>query len=226
MKILLVEDDRKISASIKKGLEQESYAVDTAFDGEAGYDFALAEDYDVIILDLMLPLMDGLNVCKNLRKDGVTTPVLMLTAKTQVSDKVLGLNTGADDYLAKPFAFDELVARIRALSRRPKKSISNVLEIDDLKLDVINFSVKRANQSISLSKKEFALLEFLLKNKGQVLTKEQIIGNVWNFDADILPNTVEVYIGYLRNKIDKPFSKSQKLIKTIRGFGYKIDSDN
>ncbi len=225
MKILLVEDDHKISSSIRRGLEQESYAVDVAFNGEAGYDFALNEEYDVIILDIMLPLMDGLEVCKKLRSNKVTTPILMLTAKSQVSDKILGLDIGADDYLSKPFSFDELVARIRALSRRPKNSVNNVLEIDDLKLDQTRLGVERNGQQISLSKKEFALLEFLMKNQNRVLTKEQIISNVWNFDADILPNTVEVYIGYLRNKVDKPFKNKQKLIKTVRGFGYKIEID-
>ena len=225
MKILLVEDDHKISSSIKRGLEQESYAVDVAFNGEAGYDFALNEEYDVIILDIMLPLMDGLEVCKKLRSNKVTTPILMLTAKSQVSDKILGLDIGADDYLSKPFSFDELVARIRALSRRPKNSVNNVLEIDDLKLDQTRLGVERCGHQISLSKKEFALLEFLMKNQNRVLTKEQIISNVWNFDADILPNTVEVYIGYLRNKVDKPFKNKQKLIKTVRGFGYKIEID-
>ncbi|MBP7700599.1 response regulator transcription factor [Candidatus Woesebacteria bacterium] len=223
MRILLVEDDHKISSVVKRGLEQESFAVDTAFNGEDGYDLGLSEEYDVIILDLMLPLMDGIEVCKKLRQEKISTPILMLTAKSQISDKVFGLNVGADDYLSKPFAFDELVARIRALSRRPKKSIDNVLIIDDLKLDQNRFYVSRNDNHINLSKKEFSLLEYLMKNKNRVLTKEQIISNVWNYDADILPNTVEVYIGYLRNKIDKPFKNKLKLIKTVRGFGYKIE---
>ncbi len=223
MRILLVEDDHKISSAVKRGLEQESFAVDTAFNGEDGYDLGLSEEYDVIILDLMLPLMDGIEVCKKLRQEKISTPILMLTAKSQISDKVFGLNVGADDYLSKPFAFDELVARIRALSRRPKKSIDNVLIIDDLKLDQNRFYVSRNDNHINLSKKEFSLLEYLMKNKNRVLTKEQIISNVWNYDADILPNTVEVYIGYLRNKIDKPFKNNLKLIKTVRGFGYKIE---
>lgn len=223
MRILLVEDDHKISSAVKRGLEQESFAVDAAFNGEDGYDLGLSEEYDVIILDLMLPLMDGIEVCKKLRQEKISTPILMLTAKSQISDKVFGLNVGADDYLSKPFAFDELVARIRALSRRPKKSIDNVLIIDDLKLDQNRFYVSRNDSHINLSKKEFSLLEYLMKNKNRVLTKEQIISNVWNYDADILPNTVEVYIGYLRNKIDKPFKNKLKLIKTVRGFGYKIE---
>jgi len=225
MKILVVEDDHKISSSIKRGLEQEAFAVDTAFNGEAGFDLAVSENYDVIILDIMLPLMDGIEVCKRLRKEKISTPVLMLTAKSQVSDKILGLNTGADDYLSKPFSFDELVARIRALSRRPKATVEKILEIADFKLNQNRFTVERDGQQITLSKKEFSLLEFLMKNKNQVFTKEQIISNVWNFDADILPNTVEVYIGYLRNKIDKPFKGKQDLLKTVRGFGYKISED-
>lgn len=223
MRILLVEDDHKISSVVKRGLEQETFAVDTAFNGVDGYELGLSEDYDVIILDLMLPLMDGIEVCRKLRQEKISTPILMLTAKSQVSDKVFGLNVGADDYLSKPFAFDELVARIRALSRRPKKSINSILIIDDLKLDQSRFSVTRNDALINLSKKEFSLLEYLMKNKNRVLTKEQIINNVWNYDADILPNTVEVYIGYLRNKIDKPFKNKLKLIKTVRGFGYKIE---
>lgn len=225
MKILLVEDDHKISSSIKRGLELEAFAVDTAFNGETGYDLASTEDYDVIVLDLMLPLMDGMEVCKNLRADGVNTPVLMLTAKSQVSDKVNGLNIGADDYLAKPFSFVELVARIKALARRPKQTTTNVLTIDNLSLDLNKFEVKRDNEVVKLSKKEFALLEYLIRNKNQILKKDQIIDKVWNFDADILPNTVEVYVGYLRNKIDKPFKGQKKLIHTVRGFGYKISED-
>lgn len=225
MKILLVEDDHKISSSIKLGLEHKTFAVDTAFNGETGYDLASTEDYDVVILDLMLPLMDGMEVCKRLREDKVSTPILMLTAKSQVSDKVNGLNIGADDYLAKPFSFDELVARIKALGRRPKQTVSNVLTIDNLSVDLNKLEVLRAGETIKLSKKEFALLEHLIRNKNQILKKEQIIDKVWNFDADILPNTVEVYIGYLRNKIDKPFKGQKKLIHTVRGFGYKISED-
>lgn len=226
MKILLVEDDHKISSSIKRGLEQDALTVDSAFNGVTGFDLAFSEDYDVIILDIMLPLMSGIEVCKKLREAKIFTPILMLTAKSQVSDKILGLNLGADDYLSKPFSFDELVARIKALARRPKNSISNVFEVSDLKLNQNSYVVERAGHTINLSKKEFLLLEFLLKNKNQVLSKEQIISSVWNFDADILPNTVEVYIGYLRNKIDTPFKNKQQLIKTVRGFGYKIQENN
>lgn len=223
MKILLIEDDHRISSSVRKGLEQESFIVDVAFNGETGLDMALGNGFDVIVLDLMLPLMDGLEVCKQLRLKSNETPVLMLTAKSEISDKVTGLNIGADDYLAKPFSFDELLARVKALGRRSRNTSSEVITIGDLQLDKNTFVVKRANQQIELSKKEFLLLEFLMKNKNKTVTKDQIINKVWEFDTDILPNTVEVFIGYLRNKVDKPFKKSGLLIKTVRGFGYKIE---
>ncbi|MEW6193168.1 MAG: response regulator transcription factor [Bacillota bacterium] len=222
MRVLVVEDEHKIANSIKKGLEQEAYAVDTAYDGESGLDLALSEEYDVIILDLMLPKIGGIEICRQLRKNQVHTPILMLTAKGQVKDKVEGLNAGADDYLVKPFAFAELLARVRALTRRPRNSIGPVLTIEDLSLNTLTFEVKRADKNIELSKKEFALLEYLMRNQGRVLTKDQIINHVWNYDADVLPNTVEVYIGYLRNKIDKAFKNRPPLIRTVRGFGYKI----
>lgn len=223
MRILVVEDEHKIANSIKRGLEQESYAVDVAYDGEQGFDLAATEDYDVIVLDLMLPKVDGMDICKKLRKEeNIHTPILMLTAKGQLDDKVKGLNAGADDYLVKPFAFAELLARIRALTRRPKSSLRPVLTAEDLSLNTLTFEVKRAGKQIRLSKKEFALLEYLLRHKDKTLAKEQIINHVWNYDADVLPNTVEVYIGYLRNKIDKPFKNKNPLIQTIRGFGYKI----
>jgi len=223
MRILVVEDEHKIANSIKKGLEQETYAVDVAYDGEEGFDLASSEEYDVIILDLMLPKMDGITICKKLRtEEDVHTPILILTAKGEIEDKVDGLNSGADDYLPKPFAFAELLARIRALSRRPKQSLNTVLKIDDLTLNSSSFEVERSGSKIDLSKTEFALLEFLLRHTHKVLTKDQIINHVWEYDANILPNTVEVYIGYLRNKIDKPFTDKKSLIHTVRGFGYKI----
>lgn len=223
MRILVVEDEHKIANSIKKGLKQESYAVDVAYDGESGFDLAATEDYDVIILDLLLPKMNGIELCKKLRKEeNIHTPILILTAKGQLEDKVEGLNAGGDDYLVKPFAFAELLARIKALTRRPKQALDNVLSYDDLTLNILTFEVKRASRQIRLSKKEYALLEYLLRHKGEILPKEQIINHVWDYDADILPNTVEVYIGYLRNKIDKPFKNKPLLIHTVRGFGYKI----
>jgi len=222
MRILVVEDEHKIANSIKKGLEQESYAVDVVYDGSDGFDLALTEDYDVIVLDLLLPGMDGVTICKKLREEKIHVPILMLTAKGKLTDKVEGLNSGADDYLVKPFAFEELLARIRALTRRPKSSLSSILTYEDLSLNTQTYEVKRGNTSIRLSKKEFALLEYLLRHPDTVLTKEKIISHVWDYDADILPNTVEVYIGYLRNKIDKAFKNKQALIHTVRGFGYKI----
>ncbi|HUW22362.1 MAG TPA: response regulator transcription factor [Candidatus Bathyarchaeia archaeon] len=225
MRILIIEDEHKIAQAIKKGLEQESLAVDLAFDGEQGFDLAATEDYDVVVLDLMLPKINGLDICRKLRKEeNIHTPILMLTAKGQVEDKVNGLNSGADDYLVKPFAFNELLARIRALTRRPKNSLNPILKAGDLILNTLNFEVKRGHTPIKLSKKEYALLEYLLRHKGKTLAKDQIINNVWDYDADVLPNTVEVYIGYLRNKIDKAFKNKRPLIHTVRGFGYKIAS--
>lgn len=222
MRILVVEDEHKIANSIKKGLEQEAYAVDVAYNGTDGYDLAATEDYDAIILDLLLPGMDGVTICKKLRADKMHTPILMLTAKGQLSDKVEGLNAGADDYLVKPFAFEELLARLRALTRRPKNNLGSVLSYVDLTLNTQTYEVKRGSQVIALSKKEFALLEYLLRHPEIVITKEQLISHVWDYEADILPNTVEVYIKYLRNKVDQPFKNKPALIQTVRGFGYKL----
>lgn len=220
MKILVVEDEHLIATSIKKGLEQEHYVVDIAFDGITGFDLASSGDYDLILLDLMLPGMDGLTLCQKLRQDNCHTPVLMLTAKSQLEDKIKGLNCGADDYLTKPFAFEELLARIRALSRRPQKATGTVLSIGDLTLDTVNFNVKRGDKEINLSSKEYSLLECFLRHPNQILTKDQITQYVWSYESNILPNTIEVYIRNLRQKIDKNYQV--KLIKTIRGFGYKI----
>lgn len=222
MRILVVEDEHKIANALKKGLEQESYQVDVVYNGNDGLDMALAENYSIIILDLMLPGIDGITICKKLRSDNIHTPILMLTAKGETEDKVIGLNSGADDYLAKPFAFSELLARVRALGRRPQKTQSSIFKIADLKLDSTTFEVTRNSKPITLSRKEFSLLEYLIQHKERILTKDQIIQSIWNYDSDILPNTVEVYIGYLRKKIDKEFPKSKQLIHTIRGFGYKI----
>ena len=222
MRILVVEDEHKIASSIKKGLEQESFAVDVAHDGLEGYDLAAGEEYDAIVLDLLLPEMDGITVCKKLREENIHTPILILTARGELNDKVDGLNAGADDYLVKPFAFEELLARLKALTRRPKNSLGSTLSYQDLSLDTQSYEVRRNNKIIRLSRKEFSLLEYLLRHVEKVLTKEQIIAHVWDYNADILPNTVEVYIGYLRNKIDKPFKNKPRLIHTIRGFGYKI----
>lgn len=223
MKILLIEDDVRISTYIKKGLEIKSHVVDKVDDGLVGYELAADGNYDVIILDRMLPSLDGIEICKKLRMENINTPILMLTAKTQIQDRVEGLNSGADDYLVKPFAFDELIARLNALNRRPLNVNKEKLKIIDLEIDTQNFEVKRANAKINLSKKEYQLLEFLVRNRGKVFSPEQITEQVWNYDSDVLPNTAQVYIGYLRNKIDKKFPNSKALIKTIRGFGYKIE---
>ena len=223
MKILVVEDEHRIANTIKEGLEQERYTVDVAYDGESGYDLASTEDYDVIILDLMLPKIDGLEICRKLRQEHIHVPVLMLTAKGQIQDKIKGFDFGADDYLTKPFSFEELLARLRALSRRPKNMFGNVVKIKDLSLNLNDFKVKRNGRNIELTRKEFSLLEYLMRNSGRVLKKEQIISHIWDYESDVLPNTVEVYIRNLRNKIDRPFSDQKPLIHTVRGFGYKLE---
>jgi len=216
MRILVIEDEHKIANSIKRGFEQETWATDVAYDGEEGYDLASTEDYDVIVLDLMLPKMPGIEICKKLRKAGNHTPILMLTARGAVGDRVEGLDSGADDYLVKPFAFEELLARVRALVRRPKETQSSELRVNDLVLNTNTFEVKKNGKNIELSRKEFAILEYLMRNSGKVVSKENIIAHVWNYEADILPNTVEVFIGYLRDKL------GNDLIHTVRGFGYRI----
>ena len=221
MRILLVEDDVTIARLLKEGLEDESYAVDVVNDGSEGYLTAAADDYDVIILDIMLPGMNGYEVCRALRNDGNKTPILMLTARDAERDIVEGLDTGADDYLAKPFSFDVLLARIRALLRRPNEKLEEIIQVGDLKLDPSSKRVTRASQEISLTAKEYGVLEYLMRNKGKVLSKEQIISHVWDFDADVLPNNVELFIMFLRRKIDKPFKS--KLIYTVSGFGYKLE---
>jgi len=218
MRILVVEDEHKIANSIKRGFEQETWATDVAYDGEEGYDMASSEDYDVIVLDLMLPKMDGMEICKKLRVEENHVPILMLTARGELADKVGGLNSGADDYLVKPFAFEELLARVKALARRPQEVKSEKLKVKSLELDSNTFDVRKDGKSIELSRKEFALLEYLMRNSGKVVSKENIIAHVWDYESDILPNTVEVFIGYLRDKI------GGDIIKTVRGFGYKIEN--
>jgi len=222
----VVEDQPRIANYIKKGLSQKSMVVDLAYDGAEGYDFASSEDYDVIVLDIMLPVMDGIEVCKKLRAEGNKTPILMLTAKGSVDDKVSGLEAGADDYLPKPFAFAELIARIKALSRRPKDLKDTTLQVGDLTLDTNTYEVKRGEQIITLSKKEFSLLEFLMRHPGQIFSSDQLSEKVWSYDAAVTPNNAQVYIGYLRKKIDKSFKDKKPLIHTIRGFGYKISDNN
>lgn len=222
MKLLLIEDEHKIARAIKLGFKQERAIVDVAYDGEEGLSAALGDEYDAMIIDRMLPGgMDGVEICRSIRAKGIQTPIIILTAKSQIRDRVTGLNSGADDYLTKPFSFEELLARVRAVLRRPPDNIGNVLQVEGLTLDTISFEVKRDGTPIKLSNTEFSLLEYLMRNYGRVLSKANIINHVWDFDADVLPNTVEAYIGYLRTKIDKPF-KGNKLIHTVRGFGYKI----
>jgi DNA-binding response OmpR family regulator len=222
MRILLVEDERKIANALKRGLQQESFAVDVCMNGEEGLAMALDEPYDLMVLDRMLPGVDGLTICERVREAGINTPILMLTAKDTIHDRVTGLNHGADDYLVKPFAFEELLARIRSLLRRPAQVITTELTCEDLSLNTQTFSVTRAGKPISLTSKEFALLEYMMRNQNQILTKDTIISHVWDYDADILPNTVEVYISYLRAKIDRAFAGSPPLVHTQRGFGYKL----
>lgn len=222
MRILVVEDEHRIATTIKKGLEQERFAVDVSYSGTAGFDLASTEDYELIILDLMLPGMDGLTFCKNLRKKQIHTPIIMLTAKSQIEDKVQGLDNGADDYITKPFSFEELLARIRAVIRRPKKMLNLLLTVSGLTLDPKNFIVARDHKPIKLSTKEFALLEYLIRHKNTIISKQEIINHVWDYDSNILPNTVEVFIKNLRVKIDKPFKPKKPLIQTMRGFGYRI----
>jgi DNA-binding response OmpR family regulator len=219
----VVEDEHRIASSLKKGLEQEHYVVDVAYDGQTGFDMASEGVFDLLILDLMLPGKDGLTLVKELRAQSIHSPILILTAKGQTQDKVIGLNAGADDYLVKPFSFEELLARVRALSRRPPTVSPETITVSNLTLNQKTFEVRRDDQVINLSKKEFTLLLFLMEHQGKILSKDQIISHVWDYDADVLLNTVEVYIRALRRKIDLPFKQLIPLIKTVRGFGYKIE---
>ena len=224
MRILLIEDEHKIARALKKALEQESYAVDVAFDGDEGHAMATTEPYDLAIIDRMLPgSYNGLDIVKAMREGKIHTPVLLLTALGGIKDRAEGLDTGADDYMVKPFALEELLARVRALLRRPKEQQPTILTAGDLSLNTVTYEVKREDSVIQLTGKEFALLEYLLRNQGRPLPKELIISHVWDYDADILPNTVEVYIKYLRAKIDQPFKTP--LIHTVRGFGYKLQTE-
>lgn len=222
MRILIIEDEHKIAQALKKALQQENYAVDVSYDGDDGFAMATTEPYDLAIIDRMIPgEYDGLGVVKAMREAKIHTPVLLLTAKGTVNDRTTGLDAGADDYLVKPFALEELLARIRALLRRPNETHQTVLTIDNLSMNTVTYEVKRADKIISLTGKEFALLEFLLRNQGRPHSKESIISHVWDYSADVLPNTVEVYMKYLRQKIDDPFDRP--LLHTVRGFGYKLD---
>ncbi len=223
MRVLFVEDEEKIAKAVKRGLELKGYAVDIVNDGDTGLSYAIDPDYDIIILDRMLPgSIDGIEIAKRARAEGQKAPILILTARGSIDDRVEGLNSGADDYLIKPFSFSELVARMQALLRRPPISNGTLLTYEQLSLDPAKYEVKRNGQTIKLSNKEFSLLEYFLRHAEQILTKDMIINHVWNEDAIVMPNTVEVYIGYLRAKIDRPFPDQPPLINTVRGFGYKL----
>lgn len=225
MRVLIIEDEVKIASAVAKALRSEGYAVDVENDGDGGYAMASTEPYDILIVDRLIPgEYNGVSLIKQLRQENIHTPALLLTALSSTQQKTEGLDAGADDYLTKPFAIDELLARIRALLRRPIVQKGAVLSVGKLHLDTNSREVSYNGESIDLTSKEYALLEFLLRNKNRALSKDYIIEHVWDFDADILPNTVEVYIKYLRQKIDSKFGVT--LITTVRGYGYKIeDSD-
>lgn len=218
MKILIAEDELQVRKIVAKRLKQEGFVVDTAKDGGICLNLINIYEYDCIILDIMLPVIDGISILKSLRAKKINTPILLLTAKSSVSDRVKGLDLGADDYLTKPFSFDELVARVRVLLRREPRKIVNELRIADLSLNLITREVARDGKLIELTSKEYALLEYLLRNKERILTKAQIAEHIWNYDFEYSSNIVEVYIKYLRRKIDENFK--EKLIHTVRGMGY------
>lgn len=223
MRVLVVEDEKTLADLIKSGLEDEGYSADTAYDGEDGLFFAENEPFDIIILDIMLPKINGLEILKTLREKGIKTPVLMLTAKSEVDDKVAGLNGGADDYLTKPFSFDELLARIKAVLRRHFNEASNTINIADLSINLSTHEVVRGAETIKLTAKEYMLLEYLSLNKNKLLSRSDIIEHIYNYDFDLDSNVVDVMITRLRRKIDKDFDK--KLIYTVRGAGYMVKEE-
>ncbi|HEX2911222.1 MAG TPA: two-component system response regulator RppA [Chloroflexia bacterium] len=220
MRILLVEDNRRLNLSLKTSLIEEGYAVDSAFDGPEALDLAEVTPYDSLILDVMLPGMDGLEVCRTLRLRGVKTPILMLTARDSVDDRVRGLDSGADDYLVKPFAMTELLARLRALLRREASNKSGLLEVADLSVDPATHFVERAGQDIKLTAKEYTLLEYFMRHPNQLLTREMVENHIWSYDFESSSNVVDVYVRRLRRKVDDPFEI--KLLETVRGAGYRL----
>lgn len=223
MRLLVVEDEARIAEAIKRALELHHYAVDIVHDADSGLSAAAHPDYDMVILDRMLPgSLDGIGIAKELRNQGVDTPIIMLTALSEVDDRIDGLRAGADDYLQKPFSMKELIARVQTLFRRPRYTLGTTLKVDDLHYDPVTFRTTRSGKQLSLSTKETKLLEYMLYNQGQVISKDRIIAHVWDEDALIMPNTVEVYMGYLRKKIDTNFPDRPPLVHTIRGFGYRI----
>jgi DNA-binding response OmpR family regulator len=223
MHILVVEDEKKLATLLRRVLIEERHTVDVANDGDMGFELAGSDTYDLVVLDLMLPGMDGIQIIKEMREAAIETPVLMLTARGSVEDRVTGLRSGADDYLVKPFAMAELLARVDALLRRRTQGIdkSQVLKVGDLELDLVKHEVRRGDSIIELTAKEFALLEYLMRNAGRVLTRTQITDHVWRYDLDALSNVVDTYIHYLREKVDRGFGHA--MIKTVRGVGYKVD---
>lgn len=223
MHILIVEDERKLAALLRRALSEMRYTVDLAYDGPSGLDLALNDTYDAMILDLMLPGLDGIEICRRVRAQHVTTPILMLTARKAVEDRVKGLRTGADDYLVKPFALQELLARVDALLRRSDRPLaeSTELRVADLTLNLLRHEARRGERIIELTAKEFALLEFLMRHSRQALTRTQILDHVWRCDLDTFPKIVDIYVHYLRDKVDQGFP--HHLIKTVRGVGYKIE---
>ncbi len=223
MRVLVIEDDPAIRGLLKKGLKEASFAVDEAANGAVGFELARVERYDVIILDLMLPGRDGLGILKELRQLEIDTPVLCLTARDRVEDRVQGLDAGADDYLSKPFSFTELLARIRALLRRGRSTVNAVIRVADLEVDLLTRSVRRAGRRIDLSPREFALLEYLVRHVGEVLTRTMILEHVWDMNQDPLTNVIDVHVNRLRKKVDHGFDKP--LIHTIRGVGYVFRDD-
>ena len=221
MRVLVVEDELKMLRALRRGLEQEGYAVDTASDGDEGLYLATENAYDAIVLDVMLPGVDGFEVCRRLREGSRWAPVLMLTARDAVGDRIEGLDAGADDYLAKPFAFGELLARLRALLRRGATERPAVLRAGDVTLDPAAHLVTRAGLQVRLSAREFALLEYLMRRPGQVVSRSDVLEHVWDYGYDGLSNVVDVYVGYLRRKLEQPFSRG--LIRTVRGVGYALE---
>ncbi len=221
MRLLLVEDDPRVARLVERGLAEAGHAVEVAHDGVAALALAEGGGYDLIVLDVLLPELDGLAVCRRLREQGMRTPILMLTARDAVPDRVRGLDAGADDYLVKPFALEELQARVRALGRRAGDGLDDeLLRVGDLTLDVARHEVRRAEQWIELTAKEFGLLEYLMRNAGRVLTKAQITDQVWGYDSEATSNVVEIYVHYLRDKVDRGFARP--LIRTVRGVGYTL----
>ena len=219
MRILVVEDEQKLNFSIKKGLQQKGYAVDSAFDGQEGEMFAENEDYDLIILDVLLPKKDGYTVCRDLRAFGIPAPILFLTAKDSTEEKIAGLDAGGDDYIVKPFAFAELVARIRALLRRPKETLPTVLKNGELSLDTTQQKVMLGKKEIVLTLREFQLLEYFLRNKNKVLSRGEILDHVWDMSSDAFSNSVDVHVKNLRRKLKGDYAKH---IETVRGIGYRF----